>query len=280
VYQSIIIDGVEIAYEEEGAGPPVVFIHGFGAHSFAWRALRAHLPNGHRTISIDLKGFGRSTKPADGKYTIEDQTAIVAQLLHRLGLHQAMLVGHSFGGGVALALALREDLSNAGRLRGMVLIAPHAFPQQMPSFVKLLRAPVIGPLALRVISPRGLAFNILRVVYQDDSKITREQVQAYAQPLRSPEGREALINTARQLSAKQPTLRVERYPSIRLRTLVIWGGHDPVIPRRLGHMLVESLPNARLAVVRNCGHAPHEEQPAQTAALVADFLNHVHPTDE
>ena len=94
--------GVRINYYEAGQGPPVLLLHGFGASAYAWRFLGPVLAKDHRVLTIDLKGFGLSAKPEDGKYTLRDQADLVAEFIRARDLHDLVVIGHSMGGGVAL----------------------------------------------------------------------------------------------------------------------------------------------------------------------------------
>ena len=97
---------VNLYYEEQGKGPPVLLLHGFGASTFTWRHVAPDLAETHRVIAVDLKGFGQSDKPFDERYSVSDQAELLAQLIEDKDLRDLTIVGHSFGGGVALRLAL------------------------------------------------------------------------------------------------------------------------------------------------------------------------------
>src|SRR3954470_5524152 len=86
-----------------GSGKPLLLLHGLGANSYTWRFLKPKIPAGYELFEIDLKGFGKAEKPADGKYSIFDQADLVFALIKSLDLKNVSLVGHSMGGGVALA---------------------------------------------------------------------------------------------------------------------------------------------------------------------------------
>ncbi len=73
--------GVKINYYEAGQGPPVILLHGFGACAYSWRFLAPELAKDHRVFTIDLKGYGLSDKPEDGKYAVSDQADLVAAFI-------------------------------------------------------------------------------------------------------------------------------------------------------------------------------------------------------
>ncbi len=72
---------VKLFYQEEGKGPPLLLIHGFGASTYTWRYVAPELAQTHRVIAVDLKGFGQSDKPFDERYSVFDQAELLAQLI-------------------------------------------------------------------------------------------------------------------------------------------------------------------------------------------------------
>ena len=90
--------GVKINYYEAGQGPPIILLHGFGGCAYSWRFLAPALAQDHRVFTIDLKGYGLSAKPEDGKYAISDQADMVAEFIRTRDLHDLVVIGHSMGG--------------------------------------------------------------------------------------------------------------------------------------------------------------------------------------
>src|SRR5215831_15277685 len=101
-------------------------------------------------IAVDLKGFGRSDKPFDERYAASDQAELLTQLILDRDLHNLTIVGHSYGGGIALLLALEADTRLHGRIAKLVLLDTIAYPQVIPVFFKLLDRPVLSQVGVRV----------------------------------------------------------------------------------------------------------------------------------
>jgi pimeloyl-ACP methyl ester carboxylesterase len=99
------VDGVPIHYVEAGQGKAVLLIHGLGASTFSFRHTIPELAQRYRVIALDLKGFGYSARP-QSDYSLTAQAALVRQVMDRLGVERAAVVGHSMGGAVAMRLAL------------------------------------------------------------------------------------------------------------------------------------------------------------------------------
>jgi len=251
-----------------GTGQPIVFIHGFGANSNTWRKVVPQFAETHRVVTVDLKGFGLSDKPLDDRYSVQEQAQLVAQLIQNLRLNNTTLVGHSFGGAVALSAAriLKERHSNA--VRRMVLIDSAAYPQPLPPSLAQLATPGIVSLT----PPEAIAKGILFSSHANPFNIERRDVYAYARPLYEPGGKHALVATLEALNSQVGTPDPSRlYRSLGLPALLIWCARDPIAPLSVGLRLQADL-NARLEVLHECSHAPQEEQPLSTAAIIREFL--------
>jgi pimeloyl-ACP methyl ester carboxylesterase len=263
---------VRLYYREEGSGPPLLLIHGFGASTFTWRRVAPDLALTNRVILVDLKGFGQSDKPLDERYSIYDQADLLAQLIEEKDLRDLTLVGHSFGGGVALLLALENDDRLQGRIKRLVLLDSIAYPQNIPVFFRMLDVPVVSQLGIRMVPPSVQTRVALKIAYFDDSKITPEEVEAYAAPLKTAAGKHAIIHSARQIMPEDIATLSERYKTIALPTLIMWCDHDRIVPLEVGLKLRRTLPNSTLKLVEDCGHMPQEEQPETTLRLLREFL--------
>jgi pimeloyl-ACP methyl ester carboxylesterase len=260
--------------EEAGAGEPILFLHGLGANTYTWRYLMPSLARTHHVISVDLKGFGRSDKPRDGAYGVFDQARLIKVLIERKGLSKLTIVGHSFGGGVALALTADLNLSHPETVQRLVLIDSIAYPQRVPLFIELLRTPVLAEIGVFAAPPEAEAYKGLIAAYADPAKISWEAVRAYARPLYEPGAREALIKTAQAIIPPNLPSLIARYGTMQQPALLIWCAEDRVVPAKVGRKLARTLPHAQLSLLAGCGHVPQEERPAATLALMRAFLAH------
>jgi pimeloyl-ACP methyl ester carboxylesterase len=263
---------VRLYVEEQGKGAPVLLIHGFGASTYTWRHVAPELAKTHRVIAVDLKGFGQSDKPFDSRYSVFDQAELLAQLIVDKDLRNLTLVGHSFGGGIALLLALEANERLEGRITKLVLLDSIAYPQNIPVFFRLLDVPLVSRLGVSMIPPSVQTRVALRIAYFDDSKIDQDEVDAYAAPLRTAAGKHAIIYSARQIVPDGLAEISERYKTIELPTLILWCDHDRIVPLEVGLKLRRTLPNSTLRLVEDCGHMPQEEQPESTLKLLQGFL--------
>jgi pimeloyl-ACP methyl ester carboxylesterase len=263
---------VRLFYQEQGSGRPLLLIHGFGASTFTWRHVAPGLARDHKVITVDLKGFGQSDKPFDSRYSVYDQAELLVQLIEDKDLRDLTLVGHSYGGGIALLLALEADGRLAGRISRLVLLDSIAYPQNIPVFFRMLDVPVVSQMGIRMVPPSVQTRVALKIAYFDDSKITSAEVEAYAAPLKTAAGKHAIIHSARQIVPEDIAMLSKRYKTMNLPTLILWCDHDRIVPLEVGIKLRRTLPNSTLRLVEECGHMPQEEQPDRTLELLKEFL--------
>ncbi len=263
---------VRLYAEELGSGPPLLLLHGLGGSGYTWRYMVEGLARNHRVIALDLKGFGRSDKPYDQHYAALDQAAYVRSFLEQRGLRGITLVGHSFGGAVAMAVALDFNRGQPDRIGRLVLMDTPAFPQELSPTVQLLRKPVLPMLALSILPPLIVAQ--LSLINDDGAfaHLTPNDVSMYAAPLADPGAAHALVTTAQRIVPENFAALVRRYPTIRQKTLLLWCRNDTVVPVSSGVQLERMMPHARLELIDGCGHTPPEENPRAATAHILRFL--------
>ena len=221
--------------------------------------------------AIDLPGSGESPAPRHFYYTLEHFADVLTDFIILRDLKTLTLVGASLGATVVLLAMLRNRDELAPRVRALCLIDPVAYPQEFPFFFEVLRMPILGPLALDYPLVRNFlsaAVGALPVILP-----TPHYSQYYARK----RVREALIKTARLVSAENLARYVRRLKTIEVPTLLLWGRRDRVVPLRFGKRLARDLPNARLTVIDLCGHAPHKERPAAVIAALKEFAGSIRP---
>src|SRR4029079_10550367 len=194
------------------------------------------------------------------------------QLILDRDLKNLTLVGHSYGGGIALLLALEAGPGLKGRIAKRVLRDTIAYAQAIPVFFKLLDTPVVSQLGVRATTADFQVRMALRLAYYDNSKIGADEIAAYSGPMKTAAGKHAIIYSARQIMPEDVEAISARYASIALPTLILWCDHDRIVPVGVGLKLKRTLPNATFGVISECGHMPQEEQPEETMLQIRNFL--------
>ena len=260
-------------YVDEGAGEPILFVHGTPTWSFEWRHLIRALSPSCRCVAPDLIGFGLSDRPKGFGYTPEAHSRALAEFVETMQLGSFTLVVHDYGGPIALPLALRRP----GIVRRLVLI--NTWMWSFTGDREMERAGRLGGGAIGQFLYRWVNFS-LRVLmpsaYGDRSKLTREIHRQYLDrfPDRDSRGRvlwplaHAILGSTRYYDA----LSVE---AVRLRetpTLIVWGMRDRAFrPNQLARWKT-IVPHAQVVELANVGHWPHEEAPDRVIEALRAFL--------
>jgi len=262
---------LELSYTSLGKGATILFLHGFGESKHTWRYLEHDLARNYRLYSLDLKGFGDSPKIKDGLYSIYDQALLVENFIKKHKLKKITIVGHSLGGGVAMVLALMAKKQKLS-INRLVLINTMAYNQELPSMLRILNTPIIGPLGLTMMSGKWHALEAYKYAFSDDSKIPKDGVEHTAKIIEHPDSKYAYITTVAQLVPDDIEEIVSQYKKIKIPTLIIWGEDDISIRVYNAYRLHYMLPNSKLKVFSNIGHMPHEEAPKKVIKEIRSFM--------
>lgn len=266
--------GTYIRYVITGEGDiTVLLLHGFAASIETWKDIEPLLRHRWRLIEVDMKGFGLSSKPRDHAYTIFDHAAVITALVRHLGLSDYVLLGHSYGGLVGLTVYLTSSqLGSPSAIRSLVLIDAPCYPQNLPFSMAVLRTSVLNRLLQSVTTAHFRASYMLNHIFRDKARVTAERIDRYARYFDLPGSHEAMISSARQIIPDEPARLTSRIGEVRVPTLIIWGENDPLIHLWQAERLHKEIKDARLEVLRNCGHVPHEERPEDVARVLGDFI--------
>ena len=250
---------------------PLVLIHGTSASLHTWEGWVKALKGQRRVVTFDLPGFGL-TGPFAGRYTPDDYSGqayarFVVDLLDTLELPRVVLGGNSLGGEVAWRTALLAP----DRVASLVLVdavGPPFTPRSMPVGFMIARVPVLN----RVIEgwlPRSLVAQGLADVYGDPAKVSPELVDRYFELALRDGNRRALAQRLQQTVVGEG---FEQVGTLKLPTLILWGGRDKLIPPEVGRQFHERIAGSQLVVFDELGHVPHEEDPARSVVPVKTFL--------
>lgn len=275
IASSYVHDGVRIHFRDRGAGRAIIFIHGFGASLDTWRYLEDALKNDYRMILVDLKGHGYSDRPQDDRYSLQDHAAAVVGLMEHLKLENVVISGSSFGCAVALMTALKAQQGSSGTVTALVLIAGSLDRENLPFYLRLLRLPVIGWLAVKLTPATFGTRLILNRAYYDDEKVTDSLVELYAKYQRIPGTEHALLTTARQMIPRDIAGLRQELQELNIPTLNIIGKHDQIVSRDSAEGVCRILPRCKTVIIDEVGHVPHEEKPDKIVSLLNDFFSNV-----
>ncbi len=270
---SISIHGHEVSFRRCGVGEPVLLIHGLAGSSKNWQAIHRELAEHHDVIAPDLLGHGESAKPV-GDYSLGSFASGLRDFLAALDVPSATIVGHSFGGGVAMQLAYQHpELCDR-----LVLVGSGGLGREVSWLLRIVTLPGAEHL-MPVIFPRMVAdagddlANLLSRLGVKAPRI-REMWRSYAS-LAGAENRKAFVRTIRGViePGGQTVSALDRlYLAAHLPTLIVWGDRDDIIPVSHGHAAHDAIPGSRLEILERVGHFPQSEAPDRFLAVLEDFL--------
>ncbi|MFC7703677.1 alpha/beta fold hydrolase [Plastorhodobacter daqingensis] len=266
------VDGMRLHYVERGSGQPLVLIHGntmMGLDFLLSDLVRMAQPH-YRVIVIDRPGYGHSSPPRDARgWTPERQAQVIHQALRRIGVDEALVVGHSWGAMVAAALALNHPQM----VRGLVLESGYYFPR--PRFDILMRAPnvapVLGGMLRHSVSPvvHRMAWPLMARMLFAPAPVPRHFWRFPAWMAFRPEQLRAQAAEMAGILAAAERL-APRYADLEV-PLVILAGRDDAFVRTADHSarLAALLPQAEFRQFAGVGHMMHHLIPQEILAAVA-----------
>jgi pimeloyl-ACP methyl ester carboxylesterase len=258
----LVIENTRVRYVEAGAGPVVVLIHGNAgsAEEFDFRSLGL-ICRDHRVIAVDRPGHGNSDRPDGLAATLQYQTRLVHETLSHLGVTRPVLVGHSWGGALALAYAVEYPQE----LSAIVLLAPAAYPDKGgDEFLRaVLKTPVVGDVSLdvgRVVFGKHILKKELERAFYPESVPEDYLRHASSLWLRHKQLRAFLED---EWSLNKDLARTSKhYSDIRIPVVIVTGDHDKVVSAKdNAYRLKSSIAQSRLIELKNTGHQVPQTHP-------------------
>lgn len=256
------IENVSVRYVEAGAGTGVVLIHGNAGSvdDFDFKSLGL-LCRDHRVIAVDRPGHGQSERPSDADANLQYQTRLLHETLSQLGVTRPVLVGHSWGGSLALAYAVEYP----SELSAIVLLAPAAYPDGgSDQFMRaILKTPVVGDVTLtvgRTIFGEHLLKKELGKAFYPDSVPEEYLRQASSSWLRHKQVRAILED---EYSLDKDLEKVSsHYSEISIPVVIVTGDRDKVVSAKLNaYRLKTSIAHSQLIELKNTGHQVPQTHP-------------------
>jgi pimeloyl-ACP methyl ester carboxylesterase len=263
-----------------------LLLHGWPETGDCWRQVAPMLAaEGWRVVCPDLKGCGRSSTPGSG-YDTRTLADEMSRLIRNLHVRKAVIVGHDWGGAVALATALRHP----GRVRALVLSnSPYRRLDPIRAWhVPLFNLPVLPGLANRMRPETLVRLAIARAAVVREG-FTDEVISAYADGLASSNGdwlnyyrtipRRAALGAAARFARRLVPLAGDagHRPPLRVPARLVWGELDPVLPPSIADRAAADL-GADVVRIPGVGHFPHEEDPLSFSRAILDFIGAAVPT--
>jgi haloalkane dehalogenase len=254
---------IETTPDGEETSDPVLLVHGFPESSRMWEPLMNALSaQGRRCIAPDLYCLGDSDDP--GPATFERNLEALGALHDELGLGQAAIVVHDWGGFIGLAWACENpDLVSA-----LVISDCGFFPDgKWHGMAEAMRSPQ-GEEIVAGLDRDGFA----GLIRADGATFSEEDVDAYWRPFAEGRGREATLEFYRSMDFEKLSPYDGKLAELGVPTLLVWGANDQFAPLAGAHRFEREIPGARLAAFEGAGHFVFDQEPERTTREVCDFL--------
>ncbi|MCW2829593.1 MAG: hypothetical protein JWP31_285 [Aeromicrobium sp.] len=270
--QYVVVHGYRRAFRITGSGPALLLLHGLACDSSTWAEVMPGLAEHFTVIAPDLLGHGESDKP-DADYSLGGYANGMRDLLTVLGIDKVTVIGHSFGGGVAMQFAYQFP----DRTERVVLVSTGGLGKDVSPLVRFLTVPGSGlALGVATFAPwRPLVSSALRAMSRLPINATRdldEVANIY----------EALADRAQRTAVQRVTSHVlnwrgqfvtmtdRSYLARLMPVLVIWGRDDVVIPASHADLAPTQISDVH--VLKNSGHFPHKDHPQEFCRIVTEFV--------
>jgi pimeloyl-ACP methyl ester carboxylesterase len=249
------VGGLDVLYYTAGHGEPLVVIHGGGCDARTWLDNIAVLADKYTVYAPDLPGYGGS-QPMEGHYYVPELAQFIEDFTRQLGLEKFYLVGHSLGGGIALNFALLFP----EKIRKLVLISSLCLGREVAFWLRLFTIPTMVKLLGKLLT--AVTRDVKRVMaYLNPASLIMEMTPAAV-----------MIGGSVTTWHSQTLVLEKRLPEVKMPTLLVWGGRDPVVPVMQAYRASKVIPDCRIEVFKKRGHNVHREALQEFSAILERFL--------
>ncbi len=270
--RTIRIDGFNIRYRDEGAGPVLLCLHGIGGSLELWEKQLEGLSDRFRVIAVDLPGHGLSDLGRQ-PYDVPDFVAFCWRFLDALGVGTVSIAGNSMGGAIAVLMAGKHP----DRTQRIILAGAASLGRRSPLPFRLMTLPLIGEILNK--PSKAAADQQVKIIFFDQACVTDHVRGFVTRNVAKPGGAKAFLATLRLMTdlGGQRQAMVDRahatLSSLRSPVLFIQGREDAVVIADHSVQAQKLTPNSRLIMLDRCGHTPQWEKPSQFNAATAEFMS-------
>ncbi|MFJ9659304.1 alpha/beta fold hydrolase [Streptomyces griseoflavus] len=267
----LVVDGVRLAYRDQGEGPPVIFIHGTPSHTYEWRDVLPHIEaDGFRAVAYDLLGYGLSERPVNRDTSVAAQTVLLGHLLDALDIDRADIVAHDIGG----AIGMRFAVAHPERVRRLLLIDSVSYDSwPSPTWRRIIDENPDDFTSMSQDEFDALLTRQLTMTVADESRMTGDVLRAYLEPHSSPLGRVSFFeHQVRHYDAKYTEEISGRLERLTMPVRILWGEKDQWQPLHYAKRLSDALPDATLVTLPDAGHFLMEDAPERVVEEIRTFL--------
>lgn len=257
------VNGVQLYYEMQGEGEPLVLVVGFGGDLSTWAGIRVSLAKHYRVILFDNRGVGRSEVP-DGPYSIEQMAQDTRALCEYLNIQSAYFMGNSMGGHIVQMLAYQyPSLVKKAVISNSVMNPKVPFRVFAEGKLELIKAGAPLSAIVKISCSQGFSYQFLSQPGQMEKLIELAKNNPYPFNIRGYEGQSAALNAFNS---------TEWAHKISVPVLVMGADQDLIFREELVRALAAAIPGAQYHSFKNCGHIPYLEYPEEFVQTMVEFF--------
>jgi pimeloyl-ACP methyl ester carboxylesterase len=253
--KQILIKNLKTNYKIAGQGPVVLILHGWGASSNSWVDVQKILAEKKFEVIVpDFSGFGKSISPFK-PWGIKEYVDFIFEFTEKIGINNFILIGHSFGGRVAVKFSSQYP----EKVKKLIL-CDSAGIKPKPG-LKTVIIFVLAKIGNALLSPRYLTRlkNYTRNIFYSFLK-KKDYVKA------------DVIMREVMKKVLNEDLRPD-LPKIKVKTLIIWGGKDKMVPLEYAYIFKKEISGSELKIMPEIGHSPNMEAPEELSKIIFEFIN-------
>ncbi|MCD6410659.1 alpha/beta hydrolase [bacterium] len=244
------INGIKIFIRIKGQGKPFLILHGWGASADSWREVQNILSKNFQVIVLDLPGFGRSDLPPQ-VWNLDNYKDFILRFLEKMKLEKVYLLGHSFGGNIAIKLSVDYP----EKFTKIVLVDAAAIRRPKNIFQKIIGV-FAGIISLFSFLPgyKFLRRSFYRIVLRKTDYLK-------------------VAGTMKEVFKKVISEDLKDYcHKVKVPTLIIWGKKDKITPLKDGFLINKLIPNSKIEIIEEALHAPNLSHPEELAQIIKEHL--------
>lgn len=274
----VIINGISTRYWQAGnTGSTIVCLHGLGASLEHWQYNIKDLASKHKVYLVDLLGFGRTYPPKENFFATTF-VEFIANFINTLKLNNLTLVGHSFGGGIALMLVIEKQLGiRELDVRRLVLVNSAGLGNKVAFWLRFFSLPMLEKLLPNI--KKQQVQTIFNMLLYNHAVLTEDFINTIYTLSCTPKYRTSLFTTLRQhiniFGVKYNLLKpiLDNLSRISMPTLIIWGKQDNILPVSHAYYAHSQIKNSECFIFEQCKHMPQLEYPKKFNQLVLEFIS-------
>ncbi|WP_299439717.1 alpha/beta hydrolase [uncultured Aquimarina sp.] len=265
----------QIFYREEGAGVPLILIHGFPTSSWDWNKVWDVLVKKYSVYAIDMLGYGFSSKPTDFRYTIASQVDLWEAFLKEKGITTFHILAHDYGDTVVqeMLARLRENFEYEFKIQSVCFLNGGMFPEtNFPTFTQRMLLTPFGTILKHFMGRNTLAKNFKKI-FGKDTQASEQEIDEFWETIAYNSGKNVIPKLIKYLTERD-TYKIRWREAIQYTDVpkrLIDGAVDPISGRHMAEFYQEIVPDADVVILDAIGHYPQTEAPQEVLDHYTEF---------